>query len=163
MRSGSALRRVYADGPLLAQLEARRARSTITPGVAPAVDTVKKLVNTFRLLVVIALLPVPLVGIFDLAENFFTWRTYNAKDPADWFWFLWTFSTLKTVFFVLVVSALAIATLVAMRGQIVLAAVFVGLVLFDPAGQVVDPARTWYPQWLEAFTALALGLLFAFC
>ena len=179
MRIGSALRRVYANGPLLAQLEARRARSTITPGVAPAVDTVKKLVNTFRLLVVIALLTVPLVGIFDLAENFFTWRTYNAKDPADWFWFLWTFSTLKTVFFVLVVSALAIATLawlsfywtlrqrafatlVAMRGQIVLAAVFVGLVLFDPTGQVVDSARTWYPQWLEAFTALALGLLFAF-
>lgn len=177
MRIGSALRRVYNNSGLLADLEARRTAFTITSAAAPVGDPVKRLVNTFRLLVVIALLTVPIVGIFDLAENLFTWLTY--KNAGRWFWFLWTFSALKTLFFVLVAAALAIATLawlsfywtsrrrafatiVAMRGQIVLAAAFVGLVLFDPTGQVVDSARAWYPDWFGAFVALALGLLFAF-
>jgi hypothetical protein len=177
MRIGSALRRVYRNNALLAELEARRARFTIATGGPPVVDPVKRLVNTFRLLVVIGLLTVPLVGILDLLENLFTWLTYT--DPDTWFWPLWTFSALKTILVLLVLAALTIAalawlsfywpsrqrafaTLVAMRAQLVLAAAFVLLVLFDPTGQVVDSARSWEQRWFQLIAALALGLLFSF-
>jgi len=177
IKVGGALRAAREDDQLVTELASRRLDLTTASDVNQAKASVRRLIHTYRLIVAIALVAIPLLGVADAVENGFTLLVYG--DPERWFWWLWAFAALKTALFILVVAAGLIATvalisfrwsrrqrvlgtLVAVRAQILVAALFCGLMLFDPTGQAADSIRRWEPHWPQALAPFLLIMLFAF-
>jgi hypothetical protein len=175
IKVGGALRATREDDVRLSALANRRLGITTETDLAQAKTRVGDLIDTYRLIVVIGLVLVPLLGLADAIENKFTLLVYD--DPGHWFWWLWIFAALKTAFFVLVIATALISTLalislrwtqrrrllgtlVAVRAQLLLGTLFCAFMLFDPTGQAEDSIRRWEPHWTQALAPLLLTMAF---